>query len=688
MVKGIKLLKKLKKLLFLTISIIFLNLTVNSDSLLADVDQPRFTAPATTSPKSILQPTFTPRAGSPHWSQVPSKDGWTLVATGTTELRSKVESEKIYLGKNSLNQDTYFCYSSDTGMNTTFFPYVYLMVGNSIVNPLCRNDGSHGYVGAANGTIPEVVNQFPYPQNLTYYKKKATNGLNSYWLSYDSRVLDETSGHYFHVDIIMEGRLTGGVVINYYLTNVDNVTHQPAIDYPQFSFSGWAHVVGFGSDLKMPGYLLSDHRGLYFDSKSQNYRLNILLNGDNHPDNWKADGDFEYFKTIKETGKELTPWDPTGNHIAKDYSNSIHFKNQPIDLLPGETTSFSWEYGLIMADVPNIALDQKDQELYNNQDYQVSGYWRDFKGTKADLYYQIDEQPAVKYLTINNPVKGNDVAWQYLIPKAAFKGLYGQHTITIWGISDNNQKSNLPKVLLNFLRPKLNVKYVVKKADGSMVDLPGATAATQEGAFGETFNITLRSDLDGYEFSWDDTRAANSTISGLAFNPSTKIVSGTYQDATQTLTLVYLAGRLELKAPITIDLGRKILNEGTNYWPIMNQGSATTKLEVVDKRSQTEKSNWSVTAKLITATNPGTGTEMPDGMLIFKKSGIEQALSKTSSVNILTKSAATHPVGTEITPISDTWDQNNGIFVKAERTKVQKSRYVAAIEWTCVQATP
>lgn len=674
--------------MFLLLPIVFLNLAANRDLLFADADQSGFTAPATIAPNSPLQTSLMPRAGSTHWSQVPSKDGWTLVASGTTDLISKVEDEKIYLGKNSLDQDTYFCYSSYAKTGASFFPLVYLLVGGEKITPLCPVHGSHGYIRAANGHVANPADNYPLPQNIQYYKKTERNGLDSYWLSYDSDRIDDEEGLCLHVDIILKGRLAGGVVISYYLTNVDNVTHQPAIEYSQFSLNGWTHVVGNGSDLIKPGYLLSDHRGLYYQTASQNYRLNILMNGENHPDNWKADQIYQYFTALDETGNEVTPWDPAGDHVAKPNSEEADFKNQPIDFLPGATTSFSWEYDLIMADVPNITLDQNDQDLYNNQDYRISGYWRDFKGSSADLYYQIDGQPPVKYLTINNPVKGDDVPWEYTIPKAALQNLYGNHTITVWGVNNyGNQKSNMPKVLLNFLRPKLNVKYVLKKADGSMVDLPGTTATTQEGAFGETFSVTPRRDLDVYEFSWDETRVANSTLAGLAFNPSTNVISGTYQDIAQTLTLVYLAGKLELKAPITIDLGQKILIKSTNYLPVINQGSVA-KLEVVDHRPQTDKSNWSVTAKLINATHPGTEIEMPEGMLIFKKSGIEQTLTKTNSVNILTKSTATHPVGTEITPISDTWDQNTGLFVKAERTKVQKARYVAAIEWTCVEATP
>lgn len=98
--------------MFLLLPIVFLNLAANRDLLFADADQSGFTAPATIAPNSPLQTSLMPRAGSTHWSQVPSKDGWTLVASGTTDLISKVEDEKIYLGKNSLDQDTYFCYSS------------------------------------------------------------------------------------------------------------------------------------------------------------------------------------------------------------------------------------------------------------------------------------------------------------------------------------------------------------------------------------------------------------------------------------------------------------------------------------------------------------------------------------------------------------------------------------------------
>lgn len=521
--------------------------------------------------------------------------------------------------------------------------------------------------------------------------KKDLNGLNSLWLSFDSKEIDRIGHRYVHVDIILEGRVNGAVRINYYLTNVDNITNIPAIEYKEFSLNGWTHVVGYMSDLKATGYLLSDHRGIYFDSLSGKYRLNVLFRDSSYADNWKASKLGYQFGTVYDTGDEVRPWDPVGDHITLMSSDTLHFKNMPVDLLPGATTLLSWEYSLVMEDVPNITLDQVDQD-YTRGDFIISGYWRDYKQPQADLYYQIDNGTPVKFTTISNPTLGTDVPWSYTIPRSVLAPLStgSTHAIKVWGVNTTNQKSNEPQVVLNFLitKYKLTVKYQGRSVDGTLSDIPGLTADVSENVPGTVFTVSPKGINDGYYFNLAQTKLANQAVTGLTYNDATGAISGTYQDSDLQLIFVYDIGQLVLKVPRLINFVEKKFSKDVNYWPYVTNGNTNEKLEVIDSRVSTQKTNWYVDAKIINSTVSGSETEMPEGMLIFKKNGVEQLLRKTSSVEIFKNYSVTQTPGTVVTPISDTWDKNNGMFIKAERKNVRPGRYVGTVQWTLIKAIP
>lgn len=625
----------------------------------------------------VLSAPSTFGAGNSHLTTVPSKDGWTEIPLSDSYNPEPVE-EKVYIGKNGSGEDVYFCYASFEKYVPTYFPLIYLMDGSTKVSLL---NSSYGAVGGAMGYVPRPNGLYPFPEDLKYYQKTAPNGLKSFWISYNSRFI-ELMHNPVHVDEILEGRANGGVKVSYYLTNVYH--DQPTNDLINFSLNGWSMLVG---EVILPGHLLSNHRGLCFDTVDQKYRLNVLFNDPTYADNWRVDP----FMNIDDTGLETEVWDPLGDHVATpSYGSEIIYKNMPVDLLRGQTTMLAWEYSVNLNDVPSITLDQVDQD-YAGGDFTISGYWRDLNIANGNLYYQIDDGTKVKFTTVNNPMPGEDYQWNYTISRSVLSPLTsGPHTIKVWGVNTTNQQSNQTKVVLNFpvSKPKLTVKYQSLANNGTLNDIPGVTEDVSNNNEGTAFTVAPKVINDGYNFNLEQTKLANQAVPGLTYNDATGEISGQYSQTDQQIIFVYDVGQLVLKAPQLINFGEHKLNNDVTYWPYVTNGNTNEKLEVIDNRPSTQKTNWYIDAELIDSTITGNDAEMPEGMIVFKNAGVEEVLRKTSSVEIYRDSSVAQTPGSVITRISDRWDQNNGLFIKAERKKVQAKHYVGTIQWTCIKAVP
>ncbi|HBI2078020.1 TPA: leucine-rich repeat domain-containing protein [Enterococcus faecalis] len=132
--------------------------------------------------------------------------------------------------------------------------------------------------------------------------------------------------------------------------------------------------------------------------------------------------------------------------------------------------------------------------------------------------------------------------------------------------------------------------------------------------------------------------------------------------------------KVHMTVPETIDFGSQKLTKGTQYYKATIQGDS---LAVYDERGYGSK--WQVTAKLTDElTNMLTNKKL-ENALIYKESSNEKILSSNAAQVI--KSYTTSK-DSEVTKISDSWTEQQGLLLKVEQGKASIGEYTGTIEWT------
>ncbi|EGO8273428.1 leucine-rich repeat protein [Enterococcus faecalis] len=141
-----------------------------------------------------------------------------------------------------------------------------------------------------------------------------------------------------------------------------------------------------------------------------------------------------------------------------------------------------------------------------------------------------------------------------------------------------------------------------------------------------------------------------------------------------TFTARWAKKKVYMTVPDTIDFGSQKLIKGTQYYKATVQGDP---LAVYDERGRGSK--WQVTAKLTNElTNTSTNKKL-ENALIYKEYSTEKILSSNAAQII--KSYTTSK-DSEVTKISDSWTEQQGLLLKVEQGKASIGEYTGTIEWT------
>lgn len=141
-----------------------------------------------------------------------------------------------------------------------------------------------------------------------------------------------------------------------------------------------------------------------------------------------------------------------------------------------------------------------------------------------------------------------------------------------------------------------------------------------------------------------------------------------------TFTARWAKKKVYMTVPDTIDFGSQKLTKGTQYYKATVQGDS---LAVYDERGRGSK--WQVTAKLTNElTNTLTNKKL-ENALIYKESSNEKILSSSAAQIIRNHTTSKD---SEVTKISDSWTERQGLLLKVEQGKANLGEYTGAIEWT------
>ncbi|MGX7245675.1 hypothetical protein ACWOC1_12605 [Enterococcus quebecensis] len=320
---------------------------------------------------------------------------------------------------------------------------------------------SYGLIYAyGNNTNPKVFNTGSHitSEGYKYYKRELPNGMIIYKLTYDS-VFDSKK---FHVEIIMTGKTTGTVNVDYTITNIGS---EKAADF----------VIGSMIDTELnkndqvPVYAIGNNKGVYIKDDGDNgYKLQYLFDGPDHALNWTGkhwiqgtsafprdyflnlffNFDDSGFSALNSTGYEVEnhPADKlvyVTNDINK-MDTAIFMKNQPTSLDVNQGTKMTYDVTIgLSGNPPEVFIDQKDQELIQGKsDFDVTGQWSDSESKFVDLFYTLDDGEAVKFGSkvpndMANPGKKMD--WKFTLPSSALT--IGKRVIKVYAVDSEGHTS-------------------------------------------------------------------------------------------------------------------------------------------------------------------------------------------------------------------------------------------------------
>ncbi|ALS00975.1 hypothetical protein ATZ33_06210 [Enterococcus silesiacus] len=544
---------------------------------------------------------------------------------------------------------------------------------------------SYGLIYAfGSNTSPSVFNTGSHitSEGYKYYKRILPNGMTVYKLVYNT----EFSSKKLRVEILMTGKTTGTVNVEYTVTNTG--TNREA----NFIVGSMIDTELNKND-KVPIYAIGDNKGVYIQDAGENgYKLQYLFTGPDHVQNWTGkhwiqgtntqprDYFLSQFFNYDDSG--FTALDSLG-YEAQNYpadqlvyvttdlrkmDTAIFMKNQPTSLESNESTKMAYDVTIgLPGNPPEVFIDQADQELIQGNDFEVTGQWRDSESPLVDLYYTLNDGTAVKFgdkvpNDMTNP--GKKIDWKFTLPKSALT--LGKQVIKVYAVDGEGHTSE-EKILnltikageadltINFVDEENNVihpKIVLTRKVGSKVDL------TKEADVLKAVNDQLEKK---YEI-----------VSSPMPENAIEIVEGgravTYQ----------FKGRIVLvSAPTEIDFGTQIVKaeESVIEEPVRIDGA------LVIQDSRATKKPWKLQARMkqeLTNSNQ----EIVTNAVRYIYSGNEVTLN----AGMQDVAVGTNKDGTP-NKVSEKWSASgDGFKLKTEVGAVKESGiYVGIIEWELLE---
>lgn len=544
---------------------------------------------------------------------------------------------------------------------------------------------SYGLIYAfGSNTNPSIFNTGSHitSEGYKYYKRILPNGMTVYKLIYNT----EFSSKKLRVEILMTGKTTGTVNVEYTVTNLGAAREANFI-------VGSMIDTELNKNDKVPIYAIGDNKGVYIQDAGENgYKLQYLFTGPDHVQNWTGkhwiqgtntqprDYFLSQFFNYDDSG--FTALDSPG-YEAQNYpadqlvyvttdirkmDTAIFMKNQPTSLEINGSTKMSYDVTIgLPGNPPEVFIDQADQELIQGNDFEVTGQWRDSESPLVDLYYTINDGTAVKFgdkvpNDMANP--GKKIDWKFTLPKSALT--LGKQVIKVYAVDGEGHTSE-EKILnltikageadltINFVDEENNVihpKIVLTRKVGSKVDL------TKEADVLKAVNDQLEKK---YEI-------ASSPVPEDAIEIVEGGLNVTYQ----------FKGRIVLvSAPTEIDFGTQIVKaeESVIEEPVRIDGA------LVIQDSRATKKPWKLQARMkqeLTNSNK----EIVTNAIRYIYSGNEVTLN----AGMQDVAVGTNKDGTP-NKVSDKWSASgDGFKLKTEVGAVKESGvYVGIIEWELLE---
>lgn len=545
---------------------------------------------------------------------------------------------------------------------------------------------SYGLIYAfGSNTSPSIFNTGSHitSEGYKYYKRILPNGMTVYKLVYNT----EFSTKKLRVEILMTGKTTGTVNVEYTVTNIGAEREANFI-------VGSMIDTELNKNDKVPIYAIGDNKGVYIQDAGENgYKLQYLFSGGaDYVQNWTGkhwiqgtntqprDYFLSQFFNYDDSG--FTALDSHG-YEAENYpadqlvyvtsdirkmDTAIFMKNQPTSLGIDESTKMTYDVTIgLPGNPPEVFIDQADQELIQGNDFEVTGQWRDSESPLVDLYYTLNDGTAVKFgdkvpNDMTNP--GKKINWSFTLPKSALS--LGKQVIKVYAVDSEGHTSE-EKVLnltikageadltVHFIDEENNVihpKIVLTRKVGSKVDL------TKEADVQKAVNDQLEKK---YEI-----------LSSPVPENAIEIVEGgrevTYQ----------FKGRIVLvSAPTEIDFGTQIVKaeESVIEEPVRIDGA------LVIQDSRATKKPWKLQARMkqeLTNSNQ----EIVTNAVRYIYSGNEVTLN----AGMQDVAVGTNKDGAP-NKVSDKWSASgDGFKLKTEVGTVKESGiYVGIIEWELLE---
>jgi hypothetical protein len=326
------------------------------------------------------------------------------------------------------------------GISETTAPLI-IGKGNLIQEPL--NQFGHGSKSALDRTKSASI-----ISNTKFYKATNANGEKVFKIVYEitnnPAISDKSQMFDYHLKVeeIMFGGSNGRINIE---TKVTNLMDTPINDFVLGSRYD-TDIEGSESSVPLPVQYIGEKRGIYF--LKENFRgdasikLNFLFNKKGGPDNWSVrqnygigqvskfyDPAYTAFNSSGSTGLEALAGD-NYNEVAYDktqvpnsekYDTAVYMKNQPINLGPGETTSYNFDVGLtvLVNNALSISLDESLVE-YDGGSHTVTGTLIDSTGADKleKIFCKIDDGPFKEVQLVKSKLQGMEYTWSCDIPES------------------------------------------------------------------------------------------------------------------------------------------------------------------------------------------------------------------------------------------------------------------------------
>ncbi|WP_206911901.1 hypothetical protein IGL98_001457 [Enterococcus sp. DIV0840] len=541
---------------------------------------------------------------------------------------------------------------------------------------------SYGLIYAyGNNTKPTIFNTGSHitSEGYKYYKRILPNGMTVYKLTYNT-AFDSKK---FHVEIVMTGKTTGTVNVEYTVTNTGTGKETDFV-------IGSMIDTELNEDDQVPIYAIGDNKGVYIENtkdKINKYKLQYLFTGPDHVQNWTGkhwiQGTTEFsrdhflnyffnyddsgFSALNSLGYEAQNY-PADQlvYMTSDINKmdtAIFMKNQPTSLEANEGTKMAYDVTIgLPGNPPEVFIDQNDQDVLLGNAFDVTGQWRDSESPSVDLYYTVDDGPAVQFgkkveNDLANP--GKKIDWKFTLPSSVLT--LGKKVIKVYAVDSEGHtseekilnltiKAGVADLIVKFVDEENNIIHPDIKISGkinSLIDL------TKENAVVKAINEQLEKK---YEI----------TDKPIPENAIEIVEEG------RTVTYKF-KGRIVLSAPKEIDFGTQIIKaqETVIEEPVRIDGA----LEIQDSRAT--KKTWKLKVRMkqeLTNSN----SEVVTGAIRYIYSGNEIKLNSGMQDVAVGKNSDGSP-----NKISDKWSaKGDGFKLKTEVGAVKESGvYTGIIEW-------